>query len=69
MGSGEDGRKELETADSQPFEYSYKIGLEKWGVHGNVGSRERSFSLSLSFRLGGSTDCMLTRIILCRGDH
>lgn len=60
MGSSEDGRKELETADVvSSFEYSYKIGLEKWEfIHWNVGSRERSFSVSLSFRLEESTDCL-----------
>lgn len=58
MGSSEDGRKELEIADTlSSFEYSCKTGLEKWEfVHWNVGSREKSFSVFLSFRLEESTD-------------
>lgn len=60
MGSSEDGRKALETADTvSSSEYSCKIALEKWEfIHWSVGSRERSFSVFLSFRLEEGTDCL-----------
>lgn len=45
MGLSEVGGKELETADTVSSEYSYKIGLEEWGVHRNMGLRESFFSL------------------------